>query len=81
MGTLTATEPAVAQLIQDAHRLMIPARRLSLVAEMCAAVHELHLAGLRARHPGADEGDLKRRVAEICLGPKLAAPARSAAQR
>ena len=40
---------------------------------MSSTVRALSLAGLRARHPEASEAELRRRFADIHLGPKLAA--------
>ncbi|NJN82221.1 MAG: hypothetical protein HC802_08040 [Caldilineaceae bacterium] len=36
-------------------------------------MRSLALAGLRQRHPNADEPELRRRLADLTLGPKLAA--------
>ncbi len=37
-----------------------------------AAARELALAGLRERHPGESESQLRRRLADLWLGPELA---------
>jgi hypothetical protein len=42
---------------------------------MSSAVRGLSLAGLRSRHPQASEAELRRRFADIHLGPDLAAKA------
>lgn len=81
MGVPTDTDPAVARLIVDGYRRMTAERRLVLAAEMSVAVHDLLLAGLRHRHPGADEKELTCRAAEIYLGVRLAAAALAAASR
>jgi len=76
---LSDTDPAVARLIAEGYRRMTPERRLELAGEMCEALDELVLAGLRLRHPTADEAELMRRLAEIRLGRELASAAASAA--
>jgi len=50
-------------------------RRLEIVAEMNEAVRLLILSGLRQRHPRAASEELRRRMADILLGSKLAARA------
>ena len=48
-------------------------RRLQLTDRMSATVRELCLMGLRTRHPQASEAEVRRRFADIHLGPDLAA--------
>ena len=76
---LSDTARAVARLIAEGYRRMTPERRLELAGEMSEALDELVLAGLRARHPGAGEAELMRRLAEIRLGRELASAAANAA--
>lgn len=76
---LTDTDPAVVRLIAEGYRRMTPERRLELAGEMSEALDELVLAGLRLRHPTADEAELRLRLAEIRLGRELASAAASAA--
>ncbi|HNQ78362.1 MAG TPA: hypothetical protein PK747_07515 [Acidobacteriota bacterium] len=45
---------------------------MEMVAELNAAARLLALAGLRERHPGADEAELRRRLADLILGKDLA---------
>jgi len=47
-------------------------RRLQLTDQMSATARQLCLAGLRRRHPQARDLELRRRFAEIHLGPELA---------
>ncbi len=47
-------------------------RKLELVGEMNKMVRELALSGLRERYPNAPEDELKRRLADLTLGPELA---------
>jgi hypothetical protein len=43
-------------------RRMTPAQRLERAAALSMAVRELAMAGLRQRHPQANEEELKRRL-------------------
>ena len=43
-----------------------------MVADLNASVRALALAGLRQRHPHADEAELRRRLAGLLLGEELA---------
>lgn len=48
-------------------------RKLQMVDQMNQAVRALTLSGLRRRHPDASPGELDRRLADLFLGPHLAA--------
>ena len=56
-------------------RRMSAARKLALVGEMNRSVRTLALAGLRERYPDDSEARLRRRLADLLLGPELAARA------
>lgn len=47
-------------------------KKAAMVGEMYRAMITLSLSGLRARHPAASEGELRRRLADLVLGPELA---------
>lgn len=47
-------------------------RKMELLAGMNASARSLALAGLRKRFPMAGEEELRRRLAELILGPELA---------
>lgn len=49
-----------------------PWRKLEMVGQLNQAVRTLALAGLRQRYPQADESELRRRLADLLLGPDLA---------
>ena len=69
-----ADTSATAQAIQDALlRRALPVEKLMQVARLSRVVDLLSLAGLRQRHPDADEGMIQRRRAELRLGRDLAA--------
>jgi len=64
----------------DAQRALIemareaPAwRKAYMAGRMYETVKYLALVGLRQRYPGADEPELRRRLADLLLGPVLAA--------
>jgi hypothetical protein len=69
--TAPQAERVLMRLMRDAPAL----RKLELVAEMNAAVRLLALSGLRHRYPQAIAEELDRRLADILLGPELAARA------
>jgi len=48
-------------------------RKLKMVAELNETVRQLALSGLRSRYPQASARELRRRLADILLGPELAA--------
>jgi hypothetical protein len=48
-------------------------RRMQLTDQMSRTARQLAMAGLRLRHPNASETELRRRFADLHLGPKLAA--------
>jgi hypothetical protein len=47
-------------------------RKLWMAAEMFQAARDLTLAGLRHRHPDADEQELRLRLASLLFGPQIA---------
>ncbi len=64
----------------DAERVQIelmrraPAwRKLQLVGQMNSALRTLAMSGLRQRYPQASPQELRRRLADLVLGPELAA--------
>ena len=50
-----------------------PWRKLDMVGQVNEAVRTLALIGLRQRYPQASPQELRRRLAELILGPTLAA--------
>ena len=76
MTTLAAdTHPDVERLQIERLRQMPAWRKLALVGEMNRTVRALALAGLRQRYPEAGPAELGRRLADLALGPELAARA------
>jgi len=76
MTTLFADTGSEAErvLIELLRRASV-ARKLEMLGQMNAAARQLALQGLRARHPGATETQLQRYLADLLLGPELAARA------
>lgn len=63
----------------EAHRVHIElmrqaagSRKLELAGELYEGLVSIALAGLRARHAGATDTELRRRLADILLGSELA---------
>jgi hypothetical protein len=69
------TSPEAERVLIELLRQAPAWRRLQLADRMSSAVRGLSLAGLRSRHPQASEAELRRRFADIHLGPDLAAKA------
>ena len=81
---MNLTVPAMTTLSPDTHpdaeRVQIellrqaPAwRKLHMVAQMNSTLRTLALSGLRQRYPDASPDELRRRLADLWLGPELAA--------
>ena len=74
MTTLSPdTHPSVEHLQMDLLRKMPAWRKLELMAELSEAVRSLAWAGLRPRHPDDSPIRRKRHLADLMLGPELAA--------
>jgi len=69
---LSDTSPEIEKLRIERIRQMPPWKRLYLAGQMIQTVRLLNLSGLRSRYPNATEGELKRRLADLWLGPELA---------
>ncbi len=67
------TSPEAERVLIELLRRTPPWRRLQLADQMSRTARELSMAGLRMRFPGAGEAELRRRFADIHLGPELAA--------
>jgi hypothetical protein len=67
------TQPEIEQLQIELLRQMPPWRKLELMAGMSQTVRTLALAGLRQRYPGDSPAQRQRRLADLILGPELAA--------
>ena len=62
------TEKVLVQMLQQ-----VPVwRKLEMMGELNRTAHGLALEGLRERYPAAPEAELRRRLADLLLGPELA---------
>ena len=66
----------------DAERVLIgllrgaaPARKVAMLLDANRTARSLALTGLRERHPHDSPAQLRRRLADLWLGPELAARA------
>jgi len=74
MTTLSPdTHPEIERLQIERLRQMPSWRNMTLMAEMNQTVRTLALAGLRQRHPDDTPAQRRRRLADLLLGPDLAA--------
>jgi hypothetical protein len=69
------TTPEAEQVLLELLRRAPAARKLEMLGQMNAAAHLLARQGLQARQPGASEAQLQRLLADLLLGPELAARA------
>ena len=69
------TYPGIKSLRLEGLRQMPSWRKMELTAEMGRTVQMLALAGLRQRYPDDMPARRRRRLADLLLGPELAARA------
>ena len=67
------TRPEAEAVLIELLRQAPPWRKVHMVAQMNQTVRTLALTGLRRRHPHATSQELRRRLADMLLGPELAA--------
>jgi hypothetical protein len=67
------TSPDIEDVQIEGLRQMHPWRKMALMAEMSQTVRALAMAGLRQRHPDDTPAQRRRRMADLLLGPELAA--------
>ena len=74
MTTLSPdTSPEIERMQIERLQQMPTWRKVELVGDMNNAVRTLALAGLRQRHPDDTPKQRHRRLADLMLGPELAA--------
>jgi hypothetical protein len=66
------THPDAEQVLIGLLRAASPARKMALVLSANRSARLLALTGLRERHPGESPARLRRRLADLWLGPELA---------
>lgn len=67
------TRPEAEAVLIGLLRQAPPWRKLIMVGQLNQTVRTLALSGLRTRHPEATPQELRRRLADLLLGPHLAA--------
>ena len=74
MGTLSPdTSPEIETFQIQQLRKMPAWRKMALMSDMSRSVQTLALAGLRQRYPDDTPDQRRRRLADLLLGPALAA--------
>lgn len=66
------TNPKITKKLIEMLRDVPPARKLEMVGEMNLTVKTLMMAGLKSRYPSDSPEILKRRLADLILGPETA---------
>ncbi|MGC4120037.1 MAG: hypothetical protein QM765_36745 [Myxococcales bacterium] len=66
------TSPEQIERYHELLRAMTPAQKAAATDALCDAVREGALAGLRHRHPGASDGELRARLFVRLYGRGLA---------
>ncbi len=69
---ISDTRPEIAALQRRLLRQVGPARKMAMVGQMNQTVKVLALSGLRSRYPVESPEMLRRRLADLVLGPALA---------
>ena len=67
------TRPEAEAVLIKLLRQAPPWRKLHMVGQLNQTVRTLALSGLRQRYPEATDQELRRRLADLLLGPELAA--------
>lgn len=66
------TSPEAERVQIELLRRAPPWRKLEMVGQLNEMVRTLALSGLRQRYPDASPEELRRRLADLLLGPELA---------
>ncbi len=69
---LSDTHPDAEKVLIEGLRAMPLWRKLVIVSDLTTTTRQFALAGLRQRFPGANQADLNRRLAKLCLGAEVA---------
>jgi len=76
MRTLAAdTHPEAERVLIELWRRASPARKMGMILSANRTARALALTGLRERYPHESPARLRRRLADLWLGPELAAKA------
>lgn len=66
------THPKMEALQIKLLRQASPTRKMNMLAQLNASARLLALTGLRSQYPQAGDAELRRRLADLLLGEKLA---------
>jgi hypothetical protein len=66
------TDPQAERVLLELLRSAPEWRRVEIMCGMIETLQQLVLSGVRDRHPGASEVEVRRRAADILLGQDLA---------
>ena len=69
------TQPEAERVLIGLLHAASPARKMAMVLDANRTARTLALTGLRERHPHDSPARLRRRLADLWLGPELAAKA------
>jgi hypothetical protein len=69
------THPEAEKVLIELLRQTPPWRKMEMVGQMNETVKTLMMSGLRSRYPDEPPEKLRRRLADLLLGPELAAKA------
>ncbi|MCP4167753.1 MAG: hypothetical protein GY759_17935 [Chloroflexi bacterium] len=72
MTQTSDTHPDIDRMQIEMMRQAPAWRKIDMVGQMFAATKQLSISGLRLRYPQANEDELRRRLADVLLGPDLA---------
>ena len=73
MRTLAAdTSPEAERVLIELLRAASPAKKMRMMLNANRTARALALAGLKERHAGESAAQLRRRLADLWLGPELA---------
>lgn len=66
------TSPDAEHVLIELLRRASPSQKMAMVLDANRTARLLALAGLRERHPGESDARIRRRLADLWLGPDLA---------
>jgi len=72
VDTFSDTRPEIAALQRRLLLQVGPARKLAMLGQMNQTVKTLALSGLKSRYPNESPEMIRRRLADLVLGPALA---------
>jgi hypothetical protein len=65
------TAPEIEALLVEHYRQLVPHQKVAIILDLNRTSEEAALAGIRERHPNADERELQLRLAALKYGREL----------